>query len=75
VRHFDCLSDAPNFEAGESRTIEAVVKSEEGMGFPQGVSANHEICKDAARSYCAVPSAASGICLEGLPRGTPDSLI
>lgn len=75
MRHLAYLSDAPNFEAGESRTIEAVVKSEESMGFLQGVSANHEIGKDAARPHHAVPSAAGSISLECLPCGTPDCLI
>ena len=72
MKRLTYLPDVPDFEAGESRAIEAAVKSEKGMGFLQGVSANHEIGEDAARSSCARPSAASRISLERFSSGTPD---
>jgi hypothetical protein len=34
VKDLGFLLDAQDFEAGKSCTIEAVVKSEEGVGFP-----------------------------------------
>jgi len=50
VKHLGSLSDAHDFEAAKSHTIEAVVESEEGIGSPKSVRANHEIGEDAARA-------------------------